>query len=136
MQSPSDPELARLLSVACARWECEAHAIPGADRLNDPNILFTRGDRNALAVAHARAVKRPWQGRASFTCSPNLWLRGRFLACSLPFLILVDAPDGLYFATIKDFERDGTHHQAGLGVEECWSIPASSFKELTNHVQE
>jgi hypothetical protein len=131
-------ELARLteaeaIAVAEQRWSCAAHRIPEAtDR--HPQYLFTRAPAvEAIGVAHYREIDFPFGGAAGIDFSPELWQRARFLACALAFVAIVNAPDGLFFATIKDFDKDAIAirpRQLGIDSRAKFVVPRELFRAL------
>lgn len=120
------------VAIAEARWQCKAHRIPGAG-LEHPQYLFTREPSvEAIGVAHVRVAGLPLP-QGGLELEPVLWERARFLGSALAFVVIVAAPDGLFFATIKDFDRDAVYHPArtnGIDSRARWVIPRAAFKEL------
>lgn len=121
------------MAVAEARWQCKAHRIPAAGG-EHPQYLFTREPSvEAIGVAHYRMIDGPFRMLTGIDCSPELWERARFLASALAFVVIVNARDGLFFATIKDFGKDATYHPprtTGIDSRARFHIPATLFKEL------
>lgn len=119
---------ADVMALAERRWQCKAHRIPEAGP-EHPQYLFTRDTVEAIGVAHLRASALPQGGLA---LSPVLWERARFMGSALAFVVIVAAPDGVFFATIKDFDRDAGYVPARATMDSPakWVIPRARFKEL------
>lgn len=124
---------AACMALAQMRWKCVAHRIPEATA-EHPQYLFTREPSvEAIGVAHYREIDTSFLKCTGIDFSPDLWKRARFLACALAFVAIVNAPDGVYFATIKDFDKDGIAirpRQLGMDSRAKFVVPRESFKEL------
>ena len=84
-------------------------------------------------MAHYREISEPFSGVTGIDCSPELWQRARFLASALACVFIVLAPDGVYFATIKDFDKDAIvfrPRQLGMDSRAKVVVPRDKFKEL------
>lgn len=120
------------MMLAEIRWKCQAHRIPEATA-DHPQYLFTRDTVDAIGVAHYSEIDVPFLKQPGIDFSPQLWERARFLASALAFVFIVSAPDGVYFATIKDFDKDGVAvrpRQLGMDSRAKWVVPRERFKEL------
>lgn len=120
---------AEAMALAERRWQCRAHRIPEAGP-EHPQYLFTRDPSvEAIGVAYLRAAALPQGG---LECPPDLWERARFMGSALAFVVIVAAPDGVWFSTIKDFDRDASFVPARTTMDSPakWVIPRSLFKEL------
>jgi hypothetical protein len=121
------------IALAEKRWSCIANAVPGAGP-DEPQWLFTRGSsKECIGVAHYRRTDMPMHGVPTIDFSKELWVRARFLCGALAFVAIVNAPDGLYFVTIKDFEKDGALHGArsrGVDSPAAYTVATDRFKEL------
>lgn len=120
------------MALAEIRWKCKAHRIPEATA-DHPQYLFTRDTVEAIGVAHYREIDVPFLPLSGIDFSPQLWERARFLASALAFVTIVSAPDGLYFATVKDFDKDGIAvrpRQLGMDSRAKFVVPRELFKEL------
>lgn len=121
------------IALAEKRWSCTANAIQGAGA-DEPQWLFTREPGNqCIGVAHYREIDWSFGGVAGIDFSPELWRRARFLCGALAFVAIVNAPDGLYFATVKDFDRDAIAirpRQLGIDSRAKFVVPRELFKEL------
>lgn len=123
---------AEAMAVAEARWKCRAHRIPEATD-EHPQYLFTRDTVEAIGVAHYRALSMNFNPVAGIDLTPQLWERSRFMASALAFVVIVNAPDGIWFATVKDFERDTIAfrpRQLGMDSRAKYVVPRELFKEL------
>lgn len=124
---------AEVMAVAAARWQCQPHRIPEAES-DHPQYLFTRAPSvEAIGVAHYREVTEPFAGQPGLSYSPELWVRARFLSCTLAFVTIVNAPDGLWFATVRDFERDARSvkpRELGMDSKAAFIVPREAFKQL------
>lgn len=120
------------LAVAEMRWRCRADRIPGAEA-DHPQYLFTRDTAEAIGVAHYREISEPFAGQAGLDFTPELWQRARFLSCALAFVTIVNAPDGLWFATVRDFDRDARSvrpRELGIDSRAKFVVARDLFKEL------
>jgi hypothetical protein len=122
-----------VMALAERRWQCVAHRIPETTA-EHPNYLFTRAPSvEAIGVAHYREIAEPFQSLPGIDCVPALWERGRFMASALAFVLIVAAPDGVYFATIKDFDKDALAirpRQMGMDSRAKFVVQREKFKEL------
>lgn len=121
------------MALAQRRWQCVAHRIPEAGP-EHPQYLFTREPSvEAIGVAHYRQTSEEFRVVPGIDCTPELWQRARFLGSGLAVVFVVDAPDGVFFATIKDFDRDAIvirPRQLGMDSRAKVVIPREKFKEL------
>jgi len=124
---------AEAMAIAEARWKCRAHRIPAAEA-DHPQYLFTREPSvEAIGVAHYREVAEPFAGMDGLDFKPELWQRARFLSCALAFVAIVNAPDGLWFATVKDFDKDARSirpRELGMDSRAKFVVARDMFKEL------
>lgn len=124
---------AEAMAIAASRWSCQPHRIPLAEA-DQPQYLFTRSPSvEAIGVAHYREVEKPFAGERGLACSPDLWQRARFLCCTLAFVVIVNAPDGLWFATVRDFDRDARAvkpRELGMDSRAMFIVPRELFKVL------
>lgn len=120
------------IALAEKRWSCTANAIPGAQQ-DEPQWLFTRVSKECIGVAHYRRIDLPLAGLPEIDFSKELWVRSRFLCGALAFVAIVNAPDGLFFVTIKDFERDARYvkpRERGIDSLPVYVVATDRFKEL------
>ena len=124
---------AEALAIAEARWQCKFDRISGAGE-DEPQLLFTRPPSvEAIGVGHYREVPWTFHGVPTVDFSPELWQRARFLCGALAFVSIVNAPNGVYFATIKDFDKDAERikaRQLGVDSKAKWSVSIARYKEL------
>lgn len=84
-------------------------------------------------MAHYRRIDCPIMGVPTIDFSKELWVRARFLCGAVAFVAIVNTPGGLYFATIKDFDKDATLHGSrtrGMDSPAAYAVPTDRFKEL------
>ena len=123
------PDLAAALAIAETRWNATAFAIPMVEGADYPTHLFVRPPIvEAIGIVHARSITTRLTGSPGLECSAALWRRARFMATALAFVILVAAPDGTFFATIRDFDNDGRPFKRN-GMDHVL-VPLTAFKEL------
>ena len=123
---------AACMALAEMRWKCRAHRIPEATS-EHPQYLFTRDTVDAIGVAHYREIDTPFLKCSGIDFSPQLWERARFLSSALAFAAIVLDPAGVYFATVKDFDRDAIAikpRQLGMDSRAKFVVPREKFKEL------
>lgn len=124
---------AEAMAIAEARWKCKSHRIPAAEA-DHPQYLFTREPSvEAIGVAHYREISEPFAGQAGLDFTPEAWASARFLASALAFVVIVNAPDGLWFATVRDFDRDARSvrpRELGIDSRAKFVVARDLFKEL------
>lgn len=87
----------------------------------------------AIGVAHYREIDGPFLKTTGIDFSPALWARARFLSSALAFVSIVSATDGVYFATIKDFDKDAVSikpRQIGIDSRAKFVVLSERYKAL------